>query len=244
MMMLRPMWQPIFFPRRRCGVLVDGRSRNLAANRSHHLFKDLVSGSESDHSPGEDDHCHVQRRQDICPVRYDNRNFPCGPQCKDGAAQCLLTIDIEIGVRLVQYDQERVAEHGAREPDPLPLAGRQQGAALTDVSLVSVWEAQNHLMSTCDMGGLNDGSRGCGSVKARDIVRDGSVKQRNVLRQIPQVLTKIIAIPWVKSAAVETYPAVRRRPNPDQGASERRLAGRARSHQCQAHSSLKLERNI
>src|SRR5258707_10221158 len=93
-----------------------------------------------------------------------------------------LAIDIEIGVRLVQYDQKGVAEHCAREANPLPLAGGQRGAAFTDLSLVSVRETQNHLMSTRDMGGFDDGLGGCASVKARDVLSDGSVEQRNILR--------------------------------------------------------------
>src|SRR5258707_9237277 len=177
--------------------------------RSRQLLEDMVSGSESDHSSGVDDQCHVQCREDICPVRYHDRNFPGGPQCEDGAGQCLLAIDIEIGVRLVQYDQKGVAEHCAREANPLPLAGGQRGAAFTDLSLVSVREAQNHLMSTRDMGGFDDGSRGCRSVKARDVLGDSSVEQRNVLRQIPYVLPKIVAMPLDESGAGETYLAVR-----------------------------------
>src|SRR5215468_5396067 len=181
-MMRRPVWQAVVFSCRRRGVLWAGCGWRLMTDRSRHTFEDMVSGSESHHSSGVDDQRHIQCRQDICPVRYHNRNFLGGPQCEDGAGQCFLAIDIEIGVRLVQYDQKWGAEHGAREPNPLLLARGHRGAALTDLSLVSVREAQNHFMSTRNMGGLDDRSRGCASVKACDVLRDGSVEQRNILR--------------------------------------------------------------
>src|SRR5262249_36761705 len=80
--------------------------------------------------------------------------------------------------------------------------------------------------------------------KAGDVVRDGAVEQRNILGQIPEVLTEIVTIPLVKSGAVETHLTVYDGPNSDQGASERRFSGRARSEQCQAHPGLAIERNI
>jgi hypothetical protein len=56
-------------------------------------------------------------------------------------AKCGIAVSIEVGVRLVEHDQERIAIKRTGERDKLPLAGRQCGITLAD--LVALWMPQD-----------------------------------------------------------------------------------------------------
>lgn len=49
----------------------------------------------------------------------------------------ILAVSIEIGVRFVE-DEERTAEHGPRQTDPLSLSGRQCGAPLPEPGAIAI----------------------------------------------------------------------------------------------------------
>ena len=53
------------------------------------------------------------------------------------ARQCFLAFGIEIRIRLVEHDQERIAIKRARKRDALRLAGRQRSPLLADLRLVA-----------------------------------------------------------------------------------------------------------
>ena len=57
---------------------------------------------------------------------------------ENGLGERLLAFGIEIGIGLVEHDQERLAVERARERDALPLSGGQRRAALADLGLVAV----------------------------------------------------------------------------------------------------------
>ena len=44
-------------------------------------------------------------------------------QRQNRAAQGILPVGIQIGIRLIEYHEERIAEHGARKAYSLALAG-------------------------------------------------------------------------------------------------------------------------
>ena len=56
----------------------------------------------------------------------DEQHGPAGAQPLDGAAHVLHARGIEIGGRLVEDDERRVAQEGARQPDPPALPRRQR----------------------------------------------------------------------------------------------------------------------
>ena len=70
---------------------------------------------------------------------------------QDRLGQGFVTLGVEIGVRLVEHDQERVAIERARQRDPLPLSGRKRRPAFADLGLIAVRQAQDQLV---DAGGL------------------------------------------------------------------------------------------
>ena len=74
----------------------------------------------------------------------------------NGAAQCVLAVGIEIGVRLIEHDQEGVAEHGARQANSLALPCRERHAALADPRRISFRQAQNEVVHARDLRRLQD----------------------------------------------------------------------------------------
>ena len=72
-----------------------------------------------------DDHCHVQRGQCVGPVRNDDDDALLAAQRFDRVGERILAFGVEIGVRLVEYDQKRAAEYGPRQANSLALSGRQ-----------------------------------------------------------------------------------------------------------------------
>ena len=63
--------------------------------------------------------------------------------------------------------------------------------------------------------------------KARDVLGDGALEQLHVLRQVTDVAAERLGRPLLDRGAVEPDAAARRRPHPDDGANQRRLAGGA-----------------
>ena len=70
--------------------------------------------------------------------------------------QRLLAFGIEVGVRLVEHDQERLAIERARKRNPLPLPGRQRSAAFADIGLIALGQTQDEVVHAGRLGGRND----------------------------------------------------------------------------------------
>src|SRR5581483_12375888 len=73
-------------------------------------------------------------------------------------------------------------------------------------------------------------------IEARNVLGYRAVKQRYILRQIADVPPELVWSPIVQRRAVEPDDTFARGPNSEERSRERRLACRARSEQCQAHS--------
>ena len=92
---------------------------------------------------------------------------PRGPHAQDRLGQRLLALAVQVGVRLVQHHQERLAVERAGQPDPLALAGRQHRPALADLGLVALRQAQDQLVHPGRLRGRDDASaRRSGSKRA------------------------------------------------------------------------------
>ena len=75
------------------------------------------------------------------PMRDDHHDGAALARAADRAGQRLVAFGIEIGIRLVEHDQERIAVERARQRDALRLAGRQRGALLADLGVVALAHA-------------------------------------------------------------------------------------------------------
>ena len=161
----------------------------------------------------------------------------------DGARQRILAVGIQIGVGLVEHEQERVAEHRPRQADALLLAGRQRHAALPDSRRIAFRQAQNDVVDTGDLRGLQDRIRTRVIVEAADVLRHGAVEQADILRQIADVPAEILVAPLIERRAVEPHGAAMRRPDSNQRLRERGLARRARAEQRQPRAGLERKRD-
>jgi len=68
---------------------------------------------------------------------------PAGAHAQDRARQRLLALAIQIGIRLVEHDQEWIAVKRARERDALALSGRQGRSTLADIGVVAFRQTQD-----------------------------------------------------------------------------------------------------
>ena len=68
-------------------------------------------------------------------------------KAEDGAGQRFVAFGIEIGIGLVEHDQERIAIKRARERDALRLAGRQRAAMLADDGLIAVGQIDDEVVN-------------------------------------------------------------------------------------------------
>jgi hypothetical protein len=97
----------------------------------------------------------------------------------------------------------------AGERQALALAGRQRRAARPEPRLVAVGQAQDHLVH---VGGLRRGDDG-GAIRRRleagDVVGDGAVEQRHLLRQVAHVAAELLGRPALERGAVEPHRAAR-----------------------------------
>ena len=78
---------------------------------------------------------HRQRRR---PMRDDDDRGAALLQLRDAFGERRVALGVEIGARLVEHDEARLAEHGAGQPDALAVAARQDRAALADLGVVAV----------------------------------------------------------------------------------------------------------
>ena len=161
----------------------------------------------------------------------------------DGARQGILAVGIQIGVGLIEHEQERIAEHRPRQPYPLLLAGRQRHAALPYSRRIALRQAQDDVVDTCDLRGLQDGIRARMFVEAADVLRHGAVEQADILRQIADMPAEILVAPLIERRAVKPHGAAMRRPDSNQRLRERGLAGRARAQERQPRAGLERKRD-
>ena len=66
----------------------------------------------------------------------DHEDRTAGAHALDGLADELRACGVEVGRRLVEEDEWRVAHEGPREPNAAPLAGGKRSAAVADKGLI------------------------------------------------------------------------------------------------------------
>src|SRR5205814_8143166 len=76
-------------------------------------------------------------------MRDDNGDGAAGAQPKNSAGQRLVAFGIEVGVRLVEHDQERVAVERASERDALRLSGRQRAAVFAGDGVIALGQVDD-----------------------------------------------------------------------------------------------------
>ena len=154
------------------------------------------------------------------------------PSRGDGAAHVLDAGGIEIGRRLVEDDERRIAQEGARQPDPPALARRQRPPAVAHDGPVAAGQRADEGVGTGECGG--GAHRAVGRRPPEpDVVGDAAAHERGVLRH-----PRDEPAPLVGPAAREVDAA-------DRDAAGRRLqeAEQERRHGALAGAALADERH-
>jgi hypothetical protein len=138
---------------------------------------------------------------------------PARPHSENGLGQRLLSLAVQVGVRLVQDNQEGIAIERTGKRHTLPLPGREHGAAFADLGLVPLGKSEDHLVHPGGLCGFDDG---CGlglGVEAGDVVRDRPGEELDILRQVADVTPKVVGRPLVECSTVQANLAPNGRPN-------------------------------
>src|SRR5262249_42731716 len=144
----------------------------------------------------------------------------------------------------VEHDEKGISVERARQRDALPLAGRDRGAVLADMRLVSVREAHDEIVHAGRAGGGDDGVRLERRRETGDVLGDGAVEQLDVLRQIADVRPEALRRPLLERRPVEPDLSARRRPYADDAARQRRFSRGARPDDAETLPALQREADV
>jgi hypothetical protein len=160
------------------------------------------------------------------PVGDDEQRHALFLQAAHRVEKRLLALLVEVGVRLVQDHQLRVAVERARERDALALARRERLARLAHFRVVAFGQPQHHLVDLRALRGADHGRR-IRLAEPGDVFRHRAAEELDVLGQIADMRPEHFARPGRDVRAVETHRAGDRPPHADDEPRERRLARRA-----------------
>ena len=195
-------------------------------------------------APVEEQHL-VDLLHDVRPVRDQDNGCPRRLGRADGCDQCLLALAVEVGIRLVQDQQCRVAVECPCQADPLALPARQDRARLTDLGGVALRQALDQFVDARHLRRPDDvvKDRRVQLREAADVLGHGTGEELDVLRQVADVVAPVLRRPLGDAHAVEQYAAAGRSPSTGQHAGQARLPGRARADQrhCLARPELEVD---
>ena len=230
-----------FFPASRFGHDLDRRRRRDALQ---HLAEHGFLRPERLHAAVLQHQQLIDRLDADRPVRHHDHDGAALARAAHRTRQRLVALAVEIGVRLVEHDQERIAVERARQRHALGLAGRERRALLADLGVVALAHLDDHLMHAGFLGGGDDRFRLRFGIEAADVLRHGAGEQFDILRQIADVAAEHVRRPLVERRAVEPHLAAGRHPDADQRAHQRRLARTARADDADAGAGLDREIDV
>src|SRR5262249_7982109 len=102
----------------------------------------------------------------------------------DRALNLTLGLRIERSRRLVEQDDRRVLEQGARDGDALALAAGDLQAVLTDLRFIPARERRDEVVRVSGLGGGDDLGLARTQTSERDILAHRAAKQENILPDI------------------------------------------------------------
>jgi hypothetical protein len=106
-----------------------------------------------------------------------HRDAAAGAHAEDGAGQRLVAFRVEVRIRLVEHDKERIAIERARQADALRLAGRQCAAVIADIRLISGGKIDDKFVNSGRLRGGDDGLRVRRLLEACDVLRHRAAEQ-------------------------------------------------------------------
>ncbi len=109
-------------------------------------------------------------------MRDDDHDPAARPNAENGLGERLLAFGVEIGIGLVEHDQERLAVERARERNSLLLSSGQRRPALAELGLVAGGQVDDQVVHA---GGLGRGDYGC---RRADLARSERCSAQPFLR--------------------------------------------------------------
>ena len=139
-------------------------------------------------------------------------------------------LGIEVGRRLVEHEQRRVADESSRQGKPALLAARERPAAVADERVVSVGKRGNEVVETREHRGIAYLPVGRAPVAETDVVGHRAAKDGRPLRH-PSDETPPLLRPALREVdAPDQDPPLRRIREPQEQVRIGRLAGTALPH--------------
>ena len=105
------------------------------------LGQDFVLRPEGLHAPIVHDQNLIDAGNGAWAVGDDDDDALAFAHAENCAGQRFVALGVEVGVRLIENDQERIAVDRAGERDPLRLAGGKRSALLADRRVVALQAA-------------------------------------------------------------------------------------------------------
>src|SRR5262249_10892461 len=127
---------------------------------------------------------------------------------------------VQVRIWLVENDQERITVKRTGKRDPLRLSGRQRFAAFTDLRLVSFAQLNDEVVHPGSLGRSDDRSRVRLGFETRDVLRHGTAKQLDVLRQVADMRAEHLGRPLVECTSIEPDLPSSRLPHADKQACD------------------------
>src|SRR5690606_1690144 len=90
-----------------------------------YFAKNFGLGTESLNLAVREQHHQIEACKGARPVGYDHHDAASIPNGPNRCGQSCLAFSIEVGIRLVQYNEKRITEEGPCKRDPLALTGRK-----------------------------------------------------------------------------------------------------------------------
>ena len=142
------------------------------------------------------------------------------PEHLDGISQSAIAVAIQIGVWLIEYDEDRPAKKRTGQSDALPLAAGKTGSVFPYDGVVALREPLDHGMRRGQLRRLDDLFIRGSVTKAGDVVANGAGEQFDILRQVAEALTEEVGVEVPYVISVDAHATVRGRPRPNQGARQ------------------------
>ena len=136
------------------GTTLSGRGAD--PSRCSHPRQHFVLGAEGlcpalMHDHEQESSCHGAG-----PMGHNDDDAAARPHAHDGAAERLVALRVEIRVRLIEHDQERIAIERPRQRNALGLTGRKRAAAFADLGLIAFGQAHDQIVHARGSGGCDD----------------------------------------------------------------------------------------
>ena len=132
----------------------------------------------------------VDQRKKTGSVIDDHDRHISLPEHLDGFSESAIAVTIEVGVWLIENDEDRPAKKRTGQSDALPLAAGKTGAVVALYGVIAFREPLDHRMRRGQLRRFDNLFIRGSVTKAGDIVAHRAGEQFNILRQVAEALPK------------------------------------------------------